>query len=155
MLYQCCSVTRYISSVKIFTQGQCEHSELVGFYCRLHEKSDKILLVFASRIFFCFSRGGLFHLLNNFQSDINDNLQILYSNDNKRQIINRWINLKIKFGLCTRLDQAGSDWERAACLCLTVKEDPLLLLRKRHDEKKKCLGGDTGKPPFRSHTYSR
>lgn len=41
------------------------------------------------------------------------------------------------FGVCSRLDQADSDWERAACLYLTAhKGNLLLLLSKRHHKKK-------------------
>ncbi len=82
--------------------------------------------------------------------DINYNLQILYSNDHQRQIMSRWVDQTITtFSVCTRLDQAGSDWERTACLCLRAKEN-LLLLRSK---KKKCLGGNRDKPTYRSPNY--
>lgn len=59
--------------------------------------------------------------------------------------MSRWVDQTITtFDVCTRLDQAGSDWERTACLCLRAKGNLLLLRSKRHDEKKEMPWGKQG-----------
>lgn len=54
------------------------------------------------------------------------------------------------FGVCSRLDQADSDWERAGCLCLTAHKGNLLLLlsKKHHKKKLYALRGDRGEPTY-------
>lgn len=117
----------WVSSVKISHKVRVNTLSLLDFTAgSLRRRIRHSYTVYASRKCI-FSMSDLFNLLNNFPADINYKLKILYSNDHQRHIINRWRDLKITtFGVCTRLDQAGSDWERAACLCLTVKENLLL-----------------------------
>lgn len=41
------------------------------------------------------------------------------------------------FGVCSRLDQADSDWEQAACLYLTAKRKPPAVTKQEASQKKR------------------